>query len=114
MRKKGKQSTNLYQREFGVWKNTLYMLRKIWQYRVASAIPVHGDSPTSFYEADDAEKESLKGLLVRHRLSSCKFCDRIAVFSDGRIVEYGTHEKLASMSGGLYVEMFEAQAQYYR
>ena len=50
---------------------------------------------------------------ISHRLSSCKFCDRIAVFSDCTIKEYGTHDELADKPGGIYAEMFAAQAQYY-
>ncbi len=52
-------------------------------------------------------------IYISHRLSSCKFCDRIAVFSEGRIKEYGTHEELVKIDGGIYSEMFRAQAQYY-
>lgn len=51
---------------------------------------------------------------ISHRLSSCRFCDRIAVFSDGRISEYGTHDGLVDLQDGIYAEMFAAQAQYYR
>ncbi len=50
---------------------------------------------------------------ISHRLSSCKFCDRIAVFADCTIKEYGTHDELAGKPGGIYAEMFAAQAQYY-
>ncbi len=53
-------------------------------------------------------------IYISHRLSSCKFCDRIAVFSEGRIKEYGTHDELAVLDGGIYAEMFAAQAQYYK
>ena len=53
-------------------------------------------------------------IYISHRLSSCKFCDRIAVFSEGRIKEYGTHDELDVQSGGIYAEMFAAQAQYYK
>lgn len=52
-------------------------------------------------------------IYISHRLSSCKFCDRIAVFSDGKIKECGTHDELVSIAGGIYNEMFAAQAQYY-
>lgn len=52
-------------------------------------------------------------IYISHRLSSCKFCDRIAVFSDGRIKEYGTHDELVKVKDGIYAEMFAAQAQYY-
>ena len=50
---------------------------------------------------------------ISHRLSSCKFCDRIAVFSDFTIKELGTHDELVHKPGGIYAEMFAAQAQYY-
>lgn len=52
-------------------------------------------------------------IYISHRLSSCKFCDRIAVFAEDTIKEYGTHEQLAEIDGGIYAEMFSAQAQYY-
>ena len=51
---------------------------------------------------------------ISHRLSSCRFCDNIAVFSEGKIAEYGTHETLAAIRNGIYAKMFEAQAKYYR
>ena len=40
--------------------------------------------------------------------------DVIAVFSDGRIAEYGTHAELENIPGGIYAKMFEAQAKYYK
>lgn len=52
-------------------------------------------------------------IYISHRLSSCKFCDKIAVFSEGKIKEYGTHDTLAAIDGGIYAKMFKAQAQYY-
>lgn len=52
-------------------------------------------------------------IYISHRLSSCKFCDRIAVFSEGKIMEYGTHDDLVELDNGIYAEMFKAQAQYY-
>lgn len=53
-------------------------------------------------------------IYISHRLSSCKFCDRIAVFAEGSIKEYGTHDELAYLDNGIYAEMFAAQAQYYK
>lgn len=50
---------------------------------------------------------------ISHRLSSCRFCDTIAVFDSGELVEYGSHEQLVG-NGKLYTEMWEAQAQYYQ
>ncbi len=52
-------------------------------------------------------------IYISHRLSSCKFCDRIAVFSEGTIKELGTHDELVHKENGIYAEMFSAQAQYY-
>lgn len=51
---------------------------------------------------------------ISHRLSSCKFCDKIAVFADETVAEYGTHDELLKIQDGIYAEMFLAQAQYYR
>lgn len=53
-------------------------------------------------------------IYISHRLSSCRFCDRIAVFSEGRIKEYGTHWELAGIKNGIYAGMFAEQAQYYQ
>ena len=51
-------------------------------------------------------------IYISHRLSSCRFCDRIAVLDGGRLVEYGTHEELLRR-GGRYLKMWDAQAQWY-
>lgn len=56
---------------------------------------------------------SKTAIYISHRLSSCRFCDRIAVFSDGYIKEFGTHDELVSVPDGIYAGMFTAQAQYY-
>lgn len=53
------------------------------------------------------------GIYISHRLSSTRFCDVIAMFKDGKIVEYGTHEELMSLKGE-YFTIYEAQAQYYK
>lgn len=50
---------------------------------------------------------------ISHRLSSCKFCDEIAVFDSGAIVQHGTHEYLLAKADGKYAELWNAQAQYY-
>ena len=49
---------------------------------------------------------------ISHRLSSTRFCNNVAMFKDGRLIEYGTHDSLMQQ-GGEYAKMFEVQAQYY-
>lgn len=50
---------------------------------------------------------------ISHRLASCRFCDKIAVFDEGRVVQTGSHEELLAQEGGRYHELWHAQAQYY-
>ena len=50
---------------------------------------------------------------ISHRLSSCKFCDEIAVFNEGKVVQKGTHADLLQDTNGKYYELWNAQAQYY-
>lgn len=52
-------------------------------------------------------------IYISHRLSSCRFCDHIAVFAEDTVKEYGTHDELVARENGIYAEMFRAQAQYY-
>ncbi len=49
---------------------------------------------------------------ISHRLSSTRFCKHVAMFADGEMVEYGTHDFLIDLNGA-YAEMFHVQAQYY-
>lgn len=50
---------------------------------------------------------------ISHRLSSCRFCDRIAVFHQGSVVQFGSHEELLADENGQYSQLWHAQAQYY-
>lgn len=51
-------------------------------------------------------------IYISHRLSSCAFCTRIAVFDKSHLVETGTHQELLN-SNGKYSELWNAQASYY-
>ncbi len=52
-------------------------------------------------------------IYISHRLSSCKFCDEIAVFHEGGVIQQGTHEALVADEDGKYHALWHAQAQYY-
>lgn len=52
-------------------------------------------------------------IYISHRLSSCKFCDEIAVFQDGQVIQQGSHDALLADENGRYHTLWQAQAQYY-
>ena len=64
------------------------------------------------YARFDEMTEGKTSIYISHRMSSCRFCDDIIVFDDGRIEERGSHETLLA-AGGLYSQLWNAQAKYY-
>ena len=52
-------------------------------------------------------------IYISHRLSSCRFCDDIAVFHEGELIQRGSHDTLIADETGKYYELWNAQAQYY-
>lgn len=50
---------------------------------------------------------------ISHRLSSCRFCDEIIVFDEGKLAQRGTHEALLAAVDGKYCQLWNAQAKYY-
>jgi ATP-binding cassette subfamily B protein len=52
-------------------------------------------------------------IFISHRLSSTRFCDRILLVENGRILEQGTHDQLLS-ARGRYWELYQMQAEYYK
>lgn len=80
------------------------------------------DEPTSaldaiaeqrLYETFDEMIGDKSAIYISHRLASTRFCDRIAMFRDGEMVEYGSHDELMKRNGE-YAAMFAVQAQYYQ
>ena len=65
------------------------------------------------YEKFDEIAGDKTAIYISHRLSSCKFCDEIAVFDNGQVVQQGTHAQLLADQGGKYHALWQAQAQYY-
>jgi ATP-binding cassette, subfamily B, bacterial len=59
------------------------------------------------------ERSGAITVLVSHRFSTVRMADLILVLQDGRICERGSHEELMA-AGGLYAELFELQARWYR
>lgn len=79
--------------------------------------PTAALDPIAEYEIYKQFDEIVTGktaIYISHRLSSCKFCDNIAVFKDGIIKEFGPHDRLIEIEDGNYRKMFDAQAKYYK
>ena len=53
-------------------------------------------------------------IYISHRLSSCRFCDDIAVLHEGQLIQRGNHDSLVADKHGKYHELWTAQAQYYQ
>ena len=70
-------------------------------------------SEYEIYTSFDRIVGSKTAVYISHRLASCRFCQRIAVFEEGRLVQTGNHEELLADKAGRYRELWEAQAQYY-
>ena len=67
----------------------------------------------SIYEKFNEMVEGKTSIFISHRLASTSFCDVIAMFEEGQLIEYGTHEELLAKNEK-YAEMFQVQAQYYK
>lgn len=65
------------------------------------------------YEKFDEIAGDKTAIYISHRLSSCKFCDEIAVFDVGQVIQQGTHQQLLADETGKYHALWHAQAQYY-
>ncbi len=64
------------------------------------------------YEKFHSITKDKTAIYISHRLSSCRFCDKIAVLDKGKIAQYGSHGELMEQDG-LYSDMWNMQAQYY-
>lgn len=65
------------------------------------------------YEDFNKIAQNKTTVFISHRLSSCRFCDTIAVFDRGELIQRGSHDALVSDTRGKYSQLWEAQAKYY-
>jgi ATP-binding cassette subfamily B protein/ATP-binding cassette subfamily C protein len=56
--------------------------------------------------------EDKAAILITHRLSAVQLADKVALFDNGSLAEYGTHKQLYD-KGAMYAEMFDKQAEFY-
>ena len=70
-------------------------------------------SEAEIYENFDELVGGKTAIYISHRMSSCKFCDRIVVFKGGKLVEDGNHDSLMHQQGEYYT-LYQAQAEYYQ
>lgn len=96
--------------------------------KIALARAIYGDKklllfdePTSkldpksemkVFESFNEVSKGKTAIFVSHRMSACKFADRIILFEKGKISAIGTHEEMIKGSER-YRAMWEAQAKYY-
>ena len=80
------------------------------------------DEPTSaldpvaeyeIYSGFDRLIEQRMAIYISHRMSSCRFCERIIVLREGQVAEEGNHEELMEREG-IYAQMWSAQAKNYQ
>ncbi|UTC67384.1 MULTISPECIES: ABC transporter ATP-binding protein [unclassified Treponema] len=71
-------------------------------------------SEAEIYSHFDTITSKNNAIYISHRLSSCKFCDQIAVMDEGNLVQYGNHDELVSDTRGKYYELWSSQAKYYQ
>lgn len=65
------------------------------------------------YERYNGLTRGNTAIYISHRLASTRFCDRVILLGEGKILEEGTHEELMER-GGKYAELFGIQSKYYK
>ena len=87
-----------------------YVLNMVERFAAAALDPI---AEAEIYSKFNDIADDRTAIYISHRLSSCKFCDEIAVFHEGKVIEQGTHANLVADEKSKYYELWQAQAQYY-
>lgn len=66
------------------------------------------DNKTQKHIADSLDSLKCTRVVIAHRLSTVRECDRIMVVAGGSIAEEGTYEELIE-KGGMFAELVERQ-----
>ena len=66
------------------------------------------DNKTQKHVSDSLDSLTCTRIVIAHRLSTVRHCDRILVVDQGVIAEEGTYEELIE-KGGIFAELVERQ-----
>jgi len=79
--------------------------------------PASALDPIAEYELNSLTRQSscdnVLTIFVTHRLSTTRFCNKILVLDNGRLVENGSHSDLLQQSG-LYANMYNMQIEFFK
>ena len=85
--------------------------KKILDEPTAALDPI---AEAAVYKNFNVLMENKTAVFISHRLSSCRFCDNIAVFDNGELVQQGSNDTLVNDKNGKYSRLWHAHAQYYQ
>jgi ATP-binding cassette subfamily B protein len=71
------------------------------------------ESEAQIFDRFRAMTPDQMAILISHRFSTVRMCDRILVMAAGQITEQGSHEELLALNGR-YAHLFALQAAGYQ
>ncbi len=74
--------------------------------------PTAALDPVAEFEVYDSMNQMTREkstLFISHRLSSCRFCDDIAVFHEGKLIQRGSHDVLVRDRSGMYYRLWQCR-----
>ncbi len=67
---------------------------------------------SDIYQKYNEMTNEKSSVYISHRLASTRFCDRIILIDNGKIMEEGTHQQLLNLNGK-YTKLYKTQSKYY-